>query len=162
MQRVSARSPVLAEFETGHEMRHRFAWRLPWLLSRRRRSLSATCRGRSCHARSRLCARRMQFLNPLHHDLHITQVAQALEECFSGLLHRLPFAIRIHGDHSVGHGSAPPQRNPQIVYRIGAEVCAHVLALLQYPLHPVPQSRDFAGRLHVSIQTRKLTPRVFY
>ena len=69
----------------------------------------------------------------------------------AGLLHRLPLAIRIHCDHAVGHRSAAPQRHPQIVHRIGAEVGSHVLALLQHTRHPVAQSRGFGRGLQVLV-----------
>ena len=93
----------------------------------------------------------MQFLNPLHHDLHVAQRAQALEQALARLLHLFPVAIGIHRHHAVGHGTASAQRNPQIVHRIGAEVGGHVLTLFQHAQHPVAQSRGFRGSLQIEV-----------
>ena len=104
----------------------------------------------------------IELLDPLHHDLYIAQRAQPLEQPFAGLLHRLPLTIRIHRHHPIGHGPAAPQRNPQIVNRISAEIGSDMLPLFQHARHPVAQSRGFGSSIQESCIRNACTPRVFY
>src|SRR5579864_1710724 len=99
----------------------------------------------------------MQPLDPLHHDLHIAKIAQALEKSLARFLHGLPVRIGIDGPQPVGHGAATPERDPEIVYRIGAEVSGHMVALLEHALHPVAEAGElgFRSRHGVSQYSRR-------
>ena len=89
----------------------------------------------------------VEFFDPLHHDLHVAQGAEALEEALAGFLHGFPVAVRVEGDHAVGDRSAAAQGDAEVVHGIGAEVGRDVLAFFEYAGHRVAESGGFGGSL---------------
>ena len=90
---------------------------------------------------------RVQAVDPLLHDMHVAQFAQAAEEALPCFLHVLPGGIRIDGSDAVRHGTTAAKRHTQVVHRIGCEGEAGAIAFFEDALHPESEAGFLFGGL---------------
>lgn len=91
----------------------------------------------------------MEFRDPLHHDLGVAQIAQALEQALARFFHRPPVGIGIHGHQAVSHRAAAAQCDPQIMHGISTEIGRNAIALMEHAQHPVAQTGRFGSGFQV-------------
>src|SRR5208337_2167877 len=78
--------------------------------------------------------------HPFRHHLRVAKLTEATEKRLAQFLHLLPFRIRIDGEKTIRHRSAPANGHPEVVHRIGSEVLAGLVALFQYAVRPMGEA----------------------